>query len=93
MTALTARRDARLDFRLSQDHKQMIEQAAAIRGQSLSDFAITILVEAAQRTVDAATVTRLSRRDRDIFMKILSADAEPNRALKAAASRYRKSRA
>jgi uncharacterized protein (DUF1778 family) len=86
-------RDARLDFRLSQEHKGMIEQAAAVTGQSLSDFAVANLVQAAQRTVDEATVTRLSMRDRDVFLKLIESVAKPNKALKSAADQYRKRRA
>lgn len=86
-------RDARLDFRVSREHKRIIEQAATVSGQSLSDFAIANLVQAAQRTLDEATVTRLSMRDRDSFLKLIASDAKPNKALKAAAVRYRKRRA
>ena len=85
--------DARLDFRLSHEHKRMIEQAASVSGQSLSDFAVANLVQAAQRTIDDATVTRLSQRDRDTFLRLIESDARPNKALKAAAQRYRKRRA
>lgn len=86
-------RDARLDFRLSREHKRIIEQAATVTGQSLSDFAVASLVRAAQRTIDEATVTRLSMRDRNTFLKLIASDAKPNKALKAAAERYRKRRA
>lgn len=86
-------RDARVDFRLSREQKRMIEQAATVTGQSLSDFAVANLVQAARRTIDEATVTRLSMRDRDLFLDLLSADAKPNKALKTAADRYRKRRA
>ena len=71
----------------------MIEQAATVSGQSLSDFAIANLVRAAQETIDEATVTRLSMRDRDMFLKLIESDAEPKKAMKAAARRYKKRRA
>jgi len=86
-------RNARIDFRLSDDQKRMIEQAATVTGQSLSDFAVANLVQAAQRTIDQATVTRLSMRDRDMFLNLIASDAKPNKALKLAADRYRKRRA
>jgi len=71
----------------------MIEQAASVSGQSLSDFAVASLVQAAQQTIDQATVTRLSQRDRDTFLHLIESDARPNKALKTAAGRYRKRRA
>ncbi|MHB1155298.1 MAG: type II toxin-antitoxin system TacA family antitoxin [Phycisphaerales bacterium] len=85
-------RNARLDFRLSRKHKRIIEQAATATGQSLSDFAVAHLVQAAQRAIDEATVTRLSNRDRDAFLKLLDSNTKPNKALRAAAARYGKRR-
>ncbi len=94
MTTLhSTARNARLDFRLSEEQKRMIEQAATATGQSVSDFAVANLVQAARRTIDQATVTRLSIRDRDTFVKLIASDPKPNKALKAAARRYRKRRA
>lgn len=49
-------RKAQPDFRLSHDQKRMIEQAAAT-SQSVSDFAITQLVQATRRTIDKITVS------------------------------------
>ena len=86
-------RDARLDFRVSREHKRVIEHGATVTGQSLSDFAVTHLVQAAQQAIDQATITRLSLHDRDAFLKLIEFDARPNKALKAAADRYRKRRA
>ncbi len=91
-TPPTTTRDARLDFRVSREHKRLIEQAARVTGQSLSDFAIANLVQTAQRTIDEATITRLAQRDRDRFLKLIQSDAKPNKALKTAAERYRKRR-
>jgi len=85
-------RNARLDFRLSPEHKRMIEQAATARGQSVSEFAVSYLVEAAQRTIEQETMTRLSRRDRDAFLRLIEADAKPNKTLKQAAARHQKRR-
>ncbi len=44
------RNEARLNFRLPADLKAVIEEAAATLGQSVSDFAISTLVQTA-RTV------------------------------------------
>lgn len=83
-------RDARLDFRLQREHKRLIEQAAAVSGQSLSEFALSQLIEVSRTAVARATVTRLNQHDRDAFIKLIADDAEPNAALRAAAKRYRR---
>ena len=85
----TSTRGARLDFRLQREHKQLIEQAAIASGQSVSEFALSHLIEAAQSALDRATITKLNQRDREIFLDLIGADAEPNEALRAAAARYR----
>lgn len=90
MTSKTPVRDARLDFRLQSEHKRLIEQAAVASGQTLSEFALSSLIDAARETVDQATTTQLNRRDREAFLALISADAEPNEALQAAADRYRR---
>lgn len=82
-------RDARIDLRLSQEHKRMIEQAASVTGQSLSDFTEAHLVEAAQRAIEAATVTQLSIRDSDTFLGLIECDAKPNKALNDAVNRHK----
>ncbi|MDG3004907.1 DUF1778 domain-containing protein [Paludisphaera mucosa] len=87
----TGSRDARLNFRLPSDLKEVIEEAAASLGQSVSDFAVGTLVEHARSVVERNHATVLSGRDRDRFMAILDdADARPNAALVKAAERYRK---
>jgi len=81
---------ARLNFRLAPDLKAVIEEAAAILGQSVSDFAVSTLVQTARDVLHQQSVTELSNRDRDIFLAILDdPTAKPNRALAAAAKRYR----
>ncbi len=48
----TTTQEARLDFRLTRDVKRTIEQAAAVRGQSLTDFALSTLYERAKRVLE-----------------------------------------
>lgn len=87
----TTRNDARLNVRLPSDLKQTIEEAAAVLGQSISEFTISTVVREARHVIQDAQVTRLSNRDRDIFLAALNAvDSKPNDALKAAARRYKK---
>ena len=90
MTTAT-KNDARLNFRLSAEHKQTIEDAAALSGQTVSDFAVSVLVQSARSLIQERDNTVLSNRDRDAFIALLDkTDAKPNRALAAAARRYKK---
>jgi len=90
MASDASKNDARLNFRLPAELKETIEQAAAHLGQTVSDFAVSTLVQTARHVIQEHDVTRLSNRDRDRFVTLLDdADAEPNRALKAAANRYK----
>lgn len=83
--------DARINFRLNSDLKKTIEDAAAQMGQSVSDFAISTLVQAARQVLNEQQVTRLSERDRKVFAALLEDESsKPNAALIKAAKRYKK---
>jgi len=87
----TGARDARLNFRLPADLKEVIEEAAATLGQSVSDFAVSTLVRQARTVIEQRNVTVLGDRDRDRFIALLDdAEARPNPALLKAAKRYKK---
>lgn len=87
----TINSDARINFRLRSDLKKTIEDAAAEMGQSVSDFAISTLVQAARRVLHDQEVTRLSERDRRRFMAMLDDEStKPSSALVKAAKRYKK---
>jgi len=84
--------DARLDFRLPAGQKAEIERAALAQNRSLTEFATTVLTEAARKVLaehERQAHVTLSNRDRDRFLAMLDADPGPNRALRAAAQRYR----
>jgi uncharacterized protein (DUF1778 family) len=80
---------ARLDFRLSGADKRLIESAASISGQSVSDFALSILRAGAMQIREQHERTRLTDRDRDLFLAIVD-NERPNEALKRFASKYAK---
>jgi uncharacterized protein (DUF1778 family) len=85
----TSKSDARLNFRLASELKELIDEAATRLGQSTSDFAVSTLVRAARSVIQEEAVTRLTNRDRDLFIALLDdADAAPNEALKGAARRH-----
>jgi uncharacterized protein (DUF1778 family) len=82
--------NARLDLRLPGQLKSLIQEAAGLSGQTMSDFVISTLSETARRVVQRERLTILSDRDRDIFLKMLDADAKPNQTLRRAARWYKK---
>jgi uncharacterized protein (DUF1778 family) len=86
--ATLPKNDARVDFRLPTQAKALIEEAAALRGQSLSEFAVSTLLEKANQVVDALRLRSLSERDAQIFLHVLDA-ALPNEALREAAAWYK----
>ncbi len=77
-----------IHIRVSRELKEMIENAAAVLGLSVSEFIASTVIREARQVLQESQVTRLSNRDRDIFLKALGTiDSKPNRALKAAARR------
>jgi uncharacterized protein (DUF1778 family) len=85
--------DARLNFRLPLDLKQTIEKAAVRTGQTVSDFAVSTLVQSARIILEQEGRTKLSQKDRGVFLSLLDdKDARPNEALKAAAGKHRRRR-
>lgn len=82
--------DARINISLPSEWKQTIEQAATASGQSVTDFIISTVLREARQVTQEAQRTRLSNRDRDVFLAALDAiDGKPNAALNSAACQYR----
>ena len=93
-TARTKRettRAARLDIRLNPQAKEKIEQAAVVSHQSLTDFVVTNLLRASEEALQRQQMIHLTNRDRDLFLAALEKDARPNRALRKAAEKFKRS--
>jgi uncharacterized protein (DUF1778 family) len=88
----TAQASERINFRLPREKKHAIEQAAAIRGLSLTDFAILTLYHEAQEVLKSELVTVLSDRDRDAFLTALDNPPAPNDRLLQAAESFKAAR-
>ncbi|MDX9910533.1 MAG: DUF1778 domain-containing protein [Phycisphaerales bacterium] len=89
MSALPNPSSARLDFRVSPEHKSLIERAAMAQGQTVSSFALAALVKASQEVIESETTRTLSERDSRIFLDLLESPPEPNAALRVAAKRHK----
>jgi uncharacterized protein (DUF1778 family) len=82
----------RFDMRLDEEQKALLERAAALEGQSVTNFVRSNLIIMARQIVERDRTTTLSERDWDAFMKVLASDEEPNAALKKALKRARERR-
>lgn len=82
--------EARLEVRLQQQSKDLIEEAAAFSGQSVSDYVVSTLVRHSTEVLAKQRHFRLSSRDRDRFLAMLDSDDEPNAALRRAAKRFKR---
>jgi uncharacterized protein (DUF1778 family) len=80
---------ARLEARISKAQKSLIERAAELRGQSVTDFVRDSLQQAAIRTVEEHNVIRLTLDQQQRFVEALLNPPAPNAALRAAAARYK----
>jgi uncharacterized protein (DUF1778 family) len=78
----------RLAVRLSPQLKQAVMRAAQVRGESLTDFVLRTISDAAWTTLRDHDLMTLSERDTAAFLDALAHPANPNDALQTAAARY-----
>jgi uncharacterized protein (DUF1778 family) len=84
-------KNARLEARVTIEQKQLMERAASLRGQNLTEFMISVLADAATQTILDSEQIALTDRDRQAFAAALlnpstpSAQANAKRATKAIA--------
>lgn len=83
-------RKARLEIRLNQKAKEKIEEAAVVSHQSLTDFVVTSLLRVSEEVLERQRNIQLSDRDRDLFLTALEENVRPNRALRKAAERFKR---
>ena len=81
-------RDARLEARVSAAQKNLLQQAAALSGRTLSEFVVASAQDAARRVIAEHESIRLSREEQLVFVEALLKPPEPNSRLKRAAKDY-----
>ncbi len=82
-------RNERLETRVTADQKNLIEQAAALQGRSVTDFVLTSVQEAAQRAIEEHQRLDLSVRDSQAFVEALINPPPVNDRLRETVRRYR----
>jgi uncharacterized protein (DUF1778 family) len=86
----SSRRTERLEARIPAGLKDVFARAAALRGQTLTDFVVSTVTAAAQEVVREQDILELTRRDQIAFASALANPPTPGRKLRAAARSYRK---
>ncbi len=80
---------ARLEARVTEEQKALIQRAAALTGRSLTNFVVSSLQEIATRTVREHELMALSARDREAFVSAILESPAPGPRLRKAARRYK----
>ena len=75
-------KDSRVDFRVSDVQKSLLERAAEIKHLSLSSYILSSSIKQAELDIAENEMLILSNRDRDLVMSALENPPEPNEAVK-----------
>lgn len=83
-------RFARLGFRLDEETKALIEQAAHLSRRKVSDFCVTTLADRARQMIAEHETLTLSDRDRAVFFDALVNPPLPNERLVRALAEHKR---
>lgn len=89
MSETSSAKDRRIDLRVTQEQKDLLEKAAALKGISLSAYTLFHLLGAAKQDIEDHERLILSDRDRDLFMSVMENPPELQGNLKVAIQKYR----
>jgi uncharacterized protein (DUF1778 family) len=84
------RKRSRLEARISAEEKELLKQAADLKGCTLTEFVVRSAHEAAIKAVKEHQMMSLTARDTEVFVKALLKPPLPSKQLKRAAERYKK---
>ncbi|HBJ6433325.1 toxin-antitoxin system, antitoxin component [Salmonella enterica subsp. enterica serovar Veneziana] len=86
---MSALKKQRIDLRLNEDDKHMIEEAAAMTNQSISQFMVSTASERAAEVIDQHRRLLLNEVSWNLVMDAITNPPAPNDRLKRAANRLR----
>ena len=89
MSDKTRIKDNRIDLRVTQEQKELLERAAALKGISVSAYTLFHVLPAAKQDLDSHERLILSNRDRDLFMSVMENPPALKGKLKSAIAQYR----
>ena len=81
---------ARIETRVSQEQKELIERAAAVSGRTVSEFVLTHVEVAAKKVIDEHEKLQLDQTQSKILVDALLSPKKPNKKLKLVMEDYRK---
>ncbi|PSB01851.1 DUF1778 domain-containing protein [Merismopedia glauca] len=82
-------KDSRLDLRVTQIQKELLERAAALKGLSLSAYTLAHLIPIAEGEIATQERLVLSNSDRDLFLSVMENPPVLKGKLKTAIQNYR----
>lgn len=71
MSASAPLKNARLEFRITSEQKDAIEEAAAIEGRTVTDFSASALYERAQEVIERERRLRVDAIRFDAFIEVM----------------------
>mgnify|MGYP001598031606 CR=1 FL=1 len=85
----TTNKTARLEARVTEEQKNLLQRAAMLPGQSLSEFIVNSARDAAVRTISDFELISLTTQERDAFVATLLNPPAPGARLQQAAENYK----
>lgn len=89
-TANSAPKSARIEARVSQEQKELIERAAAFSGRTVSDFVLAHAELAAKKLIEEREKLQLDQAQSRMLVDALLAPGKPKKKLRGAMDRHRK---
>lgn len=90
VTRLRNTKHRRLQARISDEQKELMQRAADLEGRTLSDFVIDSAQRRAEEVIREHEVIRLSPRDSRAFVEALLNPPPPSERVRALAARYQR---
>lgn len=75
-------KEKRIEFRVPEEAKQTIEDAAKLSNISLSSYILMVVLKQAKLDLEQNEIITLNNKDRDSLMNALADPPKPNEALR-----------
>ena len=82
MVALALKKDARLDLKTTAQNKELLAQAAMLRGVDMTTFIMMPALKAAREVIELNEKLQLDRQEQDALFAALSKPSKPTDGLK-----------
>lgn len=82
-------KEKRIEFRVSEEAKQIIEQAAFLSNISVSSYILSVVLKQAKLDLKRNALIVLNNKDRDSLLKNMNNPPEPNEELKKLVKSYK----